>query len=652
MLSRQSANLLYLLSKNEISTLDTLSNKLGVSKKTVINALDELEHYLKGVSNCNIRLIRKSGEGIRLVDEFHDMNVVLIDLLQNQQKEILGFDNGRYIKEIMILLESNDYISLQKLADLMYTSKGTVINDLPYLEKILELYHIRILRTRNRGICLKGKETDIRSVFSDIINGKWDQAPIQEYSFGSINSLYCLFDKEIVDDVNELISQMITQNVELSNIQTSAILVHVMIAIQRIQKKESIQIPMEDLENLKNNSYYRICKDLTSKIEKRIRIHFSEEEICYLTLHLMCSKRLLNEETITNGLYEEVDEELQKMVFEIIESISLYTNTPTQDDQNLINGLMLHLSPALQRVKNNLKINNPYLNEMKRNYFKSFDIAIKISEILLDKYHVIFDEHEIAYIAMHIQAHLERYACKNRKKIAVVCVSGVGSSQLMLVKLKKIFDQNVDFESVSLLDIKKAENQKKYDLIFSMIPLELERKVIFVNPFMSELQLQKLSGLVSNKGKNQRYTNQQDIFKKEFIHIENKKTQKDDVIKKICKKLCECNYVTEDFEFAVLKREEFATTAYGQFAIPHGDVSKVLKSCIYIWVNKMGITWEKDNVNVVFLIALNKEDNSRFDDIFTRLYEMISNKQILNQIISSNTEIEILNVIENMSKSK
>lgn len=645
MLSKGSVDLLFVLSKKEVCTLEYLSKKLNLSKNTLMNLLDELENYLNQIPNIQLHLIRKSGEGICLYDEYQEMNTVLLMLSKHYSLGKQEIYDDRCIQEILILINELQYLSLQELVDKMYVSKGTIINDLDFVEKMLAIYHVKLIRVRNRGIKLSGDESDVRKLFSDIVNGKMDKAPIQLQPYDNLNSLYSLFHKEFVDRIHHLILQMMKEDLNLSNIQVSALLVHVMVAIQRIQSGESLKMPSENMERIKPTEYFKTAAKFTQSIKELIGVTFDVDEIGYIAIHLMCSKQVLQVYDLQEDEYTVIDEHLKEVVKDIVSLISLHTGFSSMKDRELMDGLLLHLKPSIDRIRNDLSIKNPYLDEIKKTYLPAFEIAIKINEILDKEYQIGFNENEIAYIALHVQAHIERHAHKldQKKRVAVVCATGIGSSQLVLARLKNYFGQDVEFRAVGIMEIQDPIVQNNFNMILSTIPLKLDSKVIYIDPFFTDIQLKKIAQILkSNALKvDEKQIEGNPIFQLTHIQINDSTRSKEEVLAVLCEELEAMGNVTKAFKESVYKREAIASTAYGNFAIPHGDVSYVKQSCIYVYIAKKGIQWDEKEVQIVFLIALNKDQHAQFGQIFDHLYDIVSDTNKMKAIINCDAKQEV-----------
>ena len=648
MLSKNSIDLLFILDRNESLTIESIGNQLQLSKSSILNIVDELDEYLRSLSNSHVYLERKSGKGIQLMDPKHEMNKVFLDLSKGQSLQSLTLYNGRCIDEILVLINQRGFMTLQELADKIYVSKGTIINDLDTISKILEAYDLKLKRTRKKGIQIDGTEINFRNLFSDIINGKVSEAPTRFLPYDNLNSLYSLFNSEIVNRVNRLILRIIKEDVELSNIQVSALLVHVMIAIRRIKNGETLKMPQKNLKEIMPTKYYEISKRFTDEVEKVVGISFLEDEIGYIAIHLMCTRQVIQNYDLSLDSHQVIDEKLKNVVSESVQIISDLTHTNAFNDEELINGLLLHLKPSIERLKNHLSTKNPYLKLIKEKYVESFEIAIKINDLLNKEYGVYYDEDEIAYLALHVQAYIERAnTCTDEQHIAVVCATGIGSSQLLMTRLKNYFEKNIKFEALNINEIMSLKNFNQYDLILSTIPIELNTKVIYIDPFCSENQLKKISDLVhASKNKVSSRYKKVSVFDTDHIHFSSYKQKKEEVIQFMCNRLYADGYVNDEYYESVMKREQIASTAYHDFAIPHGDVKNVKKSCIYIYVCKDGIKWDEKEVHVAFLIALNEELKSEFGAIFNNLYEIVSDASALKRVINAKNELEVCRIIQ------
>lgn len=140
-------------------------------------------------------------------------------------------------------------------------------------------------------------------------------------------------------------------------------------------------------------------------------------------------------------------------------------------DQTLLNSLVMHIKPMLNRLSFRIIIHNPLLDEIKKELSPVF-VAVRDATLTMNKNskHDPPSEDEVAYLTVYIQAAIEKV--KENKKIILVCSSGVGTSQLLYSRITKAFP---DWEIIDIVPgsrLKKTLAEKQCDLIISTIRIE------------------------------------------------------------------------------------------------------------------------------------------------------------------------------------
>ena len=90
---------------------------------------------------------------------------------------------------------------------------------------------------------------------------------------------------------------------------------------------------------------------------------------------------------------------------------------------------MVHLEPALYRMKNDMTISNPLLLQIKQEYPEVFEKCEKAAEVIGEKTGLVANEAEVGYLAMHFGAAKERIDSRKRKKRA--------SCRMRLIKVSR-----------------------------------------------------------------------------------------------------------------------------------------------------------------------------------------------------------------------
>ena len=132
------------------------------------------------------------------------------------------------------------------------------------------------------------------------------------------------------------------------------------------------------------------------------------------------------------------------------------------------------------------------------------------------------------------------------------------------------------------------------------------------------------------------------VLDRNYITFVIKKLTNSEILKAASDKLVEDGYVTEDFYSDVMQREEISSTAIGnKTAIPHGKSKNVLKPIVYIIKVNYEIDWGEDNVDIIFLLALNFDNINTTKMFFADLSRFLNSESKIQRIRKSNNEMEI-----------
>lgn len=130
---------------------------------------------------------------------------------------------------------------------------------------------------------------------------------------------------------------------------------------------------------------------------------------------------------------------------------------------------------------------------------KVLGVVLKHLDLLSNFMGREISEIEIDYIVIHICAALERRKKKEVEfRVLIVCGGEIGTSQLLLAKMKNRFDFHVvDVVSAHLLNDQKYQD---IDLVISTIPLKnYEGEYILVTPIFSDEDYLRVSGKIEDK---------------------------------------------------------------------------------------------------------------------------------------------------------
>lgn len=641
-----------ILENEEPITTNHIAMQLGVSVKTIRNDMKKLDDILGKEGLC---LVKKTGIG-NYIDGPESNKRLFLHGLKKDLDYVEPFSvEGRQNHILKRLLLDGDQVTAGKLADEMFVSTSTVYKDLKQLEQVLTPYKLRVIKDDQHVLSLRGDEKQYRRAVCNLIFQTEEKmtdtgdelSMISRLDYSTRKQLealmkidYLILEKHITELENQLAFQF-TQEAFIM------LVIHIAIAIRRIKDGKDVLLTDETLDSLKVSNEFKVAKEMSECIGKSFGIAIPEQEVGYITLHVLGSKvGRENLESINFGIetIEEMElaaEIAHKMVN--IASDALHMNFG--EDEIFIKGLVLHLRPTINRLKYGLPLRNPIIEEIKTNYPDIFGVAWMCGKVLRKYFDVSVPESEIGYIALHIGASIER----NRKmiKALVVCTSGIGTSQLLSARLKRCFKE-LDIigirSTVSLSDsiIEEA------DIIISTVPLHMKvnKPVYMISPLFTSDDVKKVEWMVENYQKKAPIDGTDNIGKEVFIRNKSFK-DKDEVITEICKSLVKRNYICKSYEKTVKEREKIYSTEVGRgIAIPHGSFSEVKKSCISVTVLKHPVRWAHELVEFVFLVSLKEDDLKYAKIIFVNLSDAMDTDAFRERLRSGQSGA--MQVIESM----
>ena len=509
-----------LCSEDDYITIGNIAEELGVSSRTILRELEEIGLLLKA---NGLQLDTKTGVGIRLNSTIEDKERLLV-IIEEEGSERVFAPNERHTIIASELLQNNDPIKLYSLTKILKVSEGTISNDLDKLEEWLNANNLNLIRKPGLGVYIEGREKHKRRAIVNLIYENVEEKQllnlVQENIIktpevsGSIeirtrNRLLNLIDKESIRKLEELIYRAEEEmGYKLADSAYVGLIVHLALAIKRIKNNEKIMIDQGFLKDLRNSSEFEIAKALALNISTHFNIEIFEDEIGYITMHLMGSKNRGNvykEEENNIGNFE-----LVKLVREIIKVAEAETGSFIGNNQKLFMGLVNHLEPAIKRLKMKMDIRNPLLEEIKAQYPHLLEVSSKCVKGLEDYLGEKLPESEIAYIAMHLGAVIEKKEIlpQLKYKVAVACPSGIGTSSLLATRIEK------EYESIQVVDVISTIHvevswlkQEGIDFIISTIPIQIgDFPVITVNPLLSKEDKERINKFIKELSYNSRIT--------------------------------------------------------------------------------------------------------------------------------------------------
>ncbi len=598
--------LLQLLSDGQYHTAAEIAGYLKVSPKTARTRLKEI-----GLSGreYGIHMDSKARYGYRLLAE-QEGNIQKMQQEAERTEGLPDSSEARTDYLLVYLLNHSGFTKIEELSEFLCVSRSTLQTSIKEAEEILIEYHIRIERKPNYGICAKGEEFDIRRCIGECF--------VKRNIFGNSMQMYRSDEMEYLTGM--VLGLLGKYKVYLLESAMENLVAHLYVALKRIRHGCYIEL-QEQTEEKKNETEWKLAEELAGKLGKWQNVKYTLSEIRYIVIYLEGNRMIGNmDHTGTNFV---IREELDRLVIRMLELLYDDFGIDFLNNFNLRMSLNQHMVPFDIRMRYQIRITNPVIEEIMQNYVFGYTLALRACGILEQHYGRKVSKDEVGYFAMLLVCALEQREVEVRKsKILIVCSAGRGSSQLLRYKYEHEFKDALEKVYVCGIYELSGFDFSKVDYVFTTVPIHqrIPVPITEVGQFFGKEDIMKVRDVLE-KG----HMDFLDKYYRDthfFSDIEG--GTKEEVIREICRRIQSQRQLPEGFYEAVLKREELAQTDFGNYvAMPHPYKIMTDETFIYIAVLKHEITWTVNQVQFVLLSAIcGKEDKDlpMFYEVTTRLF--------------------------------
>ncbi|NEZ46534.1 BglG family transcription antiterminator [Clostridium niameyense] len=627
---------------DKVTTGKQLCNMLGVSSRTIRSDIKELNSILQN-NGAIIHSEKSRGYKIEIFEE--NKFQTFLKAIEKTESDSNLISDGR-AEYIIVKLLINDIKGIEgitqiELADELYVSLSSIKNDIKLAKDMLLDFKLKIKKVSNKGIKISGSEENIRRC-------------INTYMFSNNNllkeALDSLFKNFLGESGEFLVDDILKENIfkfkcRLSDLAYRHILAYIKIILIRNYKDKTVNYSNNVIKNFKQEPKFKVANSICIDIKEKMGFEILENEVIYLTKYMMGSN--LIQFNKLNNKYKFQDE--NKLLVNILQAINNIFDIDFTKDDILINFLGTHLKASISRAKYDIKIENSMLGLIKNNYPFALELAVLTNSIIKREEGVNLTEDDIGFIALHFAAAIERKKHKNTsniKKAIIVCTTGVGTSLLLKVKLEAHFKSRLKIiDTISCYEFNK-DIIDKVDLVIATVNLGIQcDKIIHIKRLIDEEEI----NLIENKLYNN-YSNLDKLatkFKENIFFCDVKVDSREEILDYITNRLINLNYITQNVKEDIFKREKLSGTQIGNLvAIPHSMHKEIKESCISVAILKKPIDWDKDKVQLVFLIVIADEDKYNWKIYLEQLYKNIIDEQVVLELIKSKNFRELKRVID------
>jgi Mannitol/fructose-specific phosphotransferase system, IIA domain len=258
-----------------------------------------------------------------------------------------------------------------------------------------------------------------------------------------------------------------------------------------------------------------------------------------------------------------------------------------------------------------------------------YELAVLIAGIVKRETGYYIDQNEMAYIAIHIGGMLQiQQSLRNKARCLLLFPQYYDFANKLIEQLTQAFGASLVFVGVATQP-EDIEQYQSIDMILSTVDMNpnMDAEVVFINPFLSERDsaaIKQSLQTVIRKKKSQRVRKSLfAISNPNMFAIDKQFKDSDEAIRFMTKEMIARHYVEASFTDAVLEREKNYSTAYGSVAIPHALQMNAKKTGMYICLCEKPVPWGETRVQIILLFSVNREDKSRFYEVFENLIVLL-----------------------------
>lgn len=604
---RQFALLNCLRQQDEPLQVDDVARQMNISSRTVQRYVETINQELAPYES---KIILQRGIGYTL----ENVSNALIEMLENKQ-DILEDPKSRIEWLILYIIEKGP-IKVDALSELLSLSPSFLTKETNDIKAYLKKYQLQLTSKPCYGLQIVGKELNIRTLLTDI-GFQYNQSKVVGCNLLNISETE-------FNDIDKVISAYLQEHtIIVADRDIYELWIRITISLSRCRAHHK----MQDLAFPKGLRYhnFQMIYQIMSKLAHTFNVSLSEEEYNYISIYSGFMLYSFDPAQL------DIEKDLHEFVYESVQEISLLSGIDYIEDEHVINALAVHLKVLLNRLEKQVKLKNPLLDQIKKDYPMEMNYAIYLTRKIEDRFGLHINEEEIGYFAVHFSAHKEKI--RHKRSAVILCNYGLGTSQLIGERIRQ---EIVGIEIVGIYPVHYLELAlaQEVDFIISTIPINedtKDKKVIVVDNLLALDAFDKIkqdmdkqedrSHLLVNLFHPHCFYHSSLHSKEEVFHFLYQK----------CKEL----KIEDHVMHSIIEREQVSATDIGNLvAIPHAICEGDFTSCIVVVILDKPILWDKEMVQMVLMICFNQRDKDNAA-LFRELYRCIKSMTKVHKMIDA-----------------
>ncbi|MGR7318815.1 BglG family transcription antiterminator [Klebsiella aerogenes] len=583
---------LFTLLRNETLPQDELAQRLSVSTRTVradITALNAL------LAQYGAQFTLNRGSGYQLKIDARSRFQALEETAPKTQ-HVPRTAQERIHFLLVRFLTSAFSIKLEDLADEWFVSRATLQNDMVEVRERFQRYQLTLETRPRHGMKLFGSEVSIRACLTDLL---WELT-LQ----GGMNPLISAeaLEADVPAQLEPVLQETLTRHhIRLTDVGERFICLYGAVVVRRVSEGYPLaDFSAEDVaQNVRD-----AARDLAGELQRLAGKPFSPAEEEWLCVHIAARQvQDVDPETIS------ADDD-EALVNYILRYINSQYNYNLLDDAQLHADLLTHIKTMITRVRYQIMIPNPLLDNIKQHYPMAWDMTLAAVSSWGKYTPYTISENEIGFLVLHIGVGLERHyniGYQRQPHVLLVCDTSNAMVRMIEAILQRKYPQLAIAATISQREYEQREAIDE-DFVISTVRIgEKDKPVVTIAPFPTDYQLDQIGKLVLVDRTRPWMLNK--YFDAAHFRVIDKPIDQQTLFAELCQQLQQEGFVDAEFHDSVVEREAIVSTMLGDgIALPHALGLLAKKTVVYTVIAPQGIAWGDETAHIIFLLAISKSE--------------------------------------------
>ena len=528
------------------------------------------------------------------------------------------------------LVDSPDGLDVFELAASLHVSESTIESDLSRVRLLLAEAELALTRSGST-VTLSGTELARRRLLSRMFRDETERGLIE------LEAIQREFSSDSLSEFKTALIDMLTaRGYALNDYGIDNVLLHIAIAVDRVSKNRLVPEP--------DDRPTAAADGIPAALSALITTHFDtvlgEADIDYLSY-------LLSTRAVTIAPEAPDSEYLNQADLDTVRSIVLNAGEEylvDLSDEDFITRLTLHVQNLLRRAQEHSFSRNPMARSIKTSYPMIYELAVYIASRLQEHGAVEINDDEIAYIAMHVGAHLQQQSRSDELlRCVIVCPNYYDMHLLLRDRVMLMLGDAVEVvRVVTRSDLAWASLDA--DIVLSTIePPVPDESILVIQPFFTQGDADRVRQALSRVRRVKRRALIKDEVLKYFdesLFLRNVRAKDEtSMIRQLGDLMVARGVIDESYVDGAIERERMSSTAFtDSLAVPHAMAMTARTTSIAIAVNESSMPWGDNRVNVVAFIAFSAAERANFQRVFDQFVEVFSEREDVQRIVKKSVD--------------